>query len=91
MFFLDTFARLTGHIREPGSAIPILRLHTITPGAMHSELLRANRFTATTPFDPQSEEWGFNFGRGMRRKGEELAWVSYNRSYHLVLGERAAV
>ena len=34
------------------------------------------------PFDPNSTDWGFNFGRGMRRKGEELAWVSYNRSYN---------
>jgi hypothetical protein len=34
------------------------------------------------PFDPNNTDWGFNFGRGMRRKGEELAWVSYNRSYN---------
>lgn len=34
------------------------------------------------PFDPQSADWGFNFGRGIRRKGEEMAWVSYNRSYN---------
>jgi len=36
----------------------------------------------TLPFDPQSEEWGFNFGRGIRRRGEEMAWVSRNRSYN---------
>lgn len=34
------------------------------------------------PFDPKTEEWGFNFGRGIRRRGEELAWVSYNRNYN---------
>lgn len=34
------------------------------------------------PFDPNSADWGFNFGRGIRRKGEEMAWVSYNRSYN---------
>lgn len=34
------------------------------------------------PFDPRTESWGFNFGRGIRRKGEEMAWVSYNRSYN---------
>jgi hypothetical protein len=31
-------------------------------------------------FDPTTETWGFNFGRGIRRRGEEMAWVSYNRS-----------
>jgi hypothetical protein len=34
------------------------------------------------PFDPGTETWGFNFGRGIRRRGEEMAWVSYNRSYN---------
>src|SRR5690606_22109667 len=34
------------------------------------------------PFDPESEAWGFNFGRGIRRRGEEMAWVSYNRTYN---------
>jgi hypothetical protein len=34
------------------------------------------------PFDPTSEAWGFNFGRGIRRRGEEMAWVSYNRNYN---------
>jgi hypothetical protein len=38
------------------------------------------------PFDPQSENWGFNFGRGIRRKGEEMAWVSYNRTYNPSIG-----
>ena len=33
------------------------------------------------PFDPTTTEWGFNFGRGIRRRGEEMAWVSYNRGY----------
>jgi hypothetical protein len=36
----------------------------------------------TLPFDPSTEDWGFNFGRGIRRKGEEMAWVSRNRSYN---------
>lgn len=34
------------------------------------------------PFDPNSDTWGFNFGRGIRRRGEEMAWVSRNRSYN---------
>ena len=34
------------------------------------------------PFDPAIETWGFNFGRGIRRRGEEMAWVSQNRSYN---------
>jgi hypothetical protein len=34
------------------------------------------------PFDPRTEEWGFNFGRGIRRRGEEMAWVSYNRTFN---------
>lgn len=33
-------------------------------------------------FDPNADAWGFNFGRGIRRKGEEMAWVSYNRTYN---------
>lgn len=36
----------------------------------------------TLPFDPSIDTWGFNFGRGIRRRGEEMAWVSYNRSYN---------
>ena len=34
------------------------------------------------PFDPSIETWGFNFGRGIRRRGEEMAWVSQNRTYN---------
>jgi hypothetical protein len=36
----------------------------------------------TLPFDPSIETWGFNFGRGIRRRGEEMAWVSRNRTYN---------
>ena len=36
----------------------------------------------TLPFDPTNDSWGFNFGRSIRRKGEEVAWVSRNRSYN---------
>ena len=36
----------------------------------------------TLSFDPTSDSWGFNFGRGIRRRGEEIAWVSRNRSYN---------
>ena len=34
------------------------------------------------PIDPNMTTWGFNFGRGIRRRGEEMAWVSYNRTYN---------
>jgi hypothetical protein len=34
------------------------------------------------PFDPNVDTWGFNFGRGIRRRNEEMAWVSYNRTYN---------
>jgi len=34
------------------------------------------------PMDPKITTWGFNFGRGIRRRGEEMAWVSYNRTYN---------
>ena len=34
------------------------------------------------PFDPSTADWGFNFGRGIRRRGEEMAWVSRNRTYN---------
>lgn len=34
------------------------------------------------PFDPTIDGWGFNFGRAIRRRGEETAWVSRNRSYN---------
>ena len=36
----------------------------------------------TLSFDPTTDSWGFNFGRGIRRRGEEIAWVSRNRSYN---------
>src|SRR5688572_29169276 len=36
----------------------------------------------TLPFDPAIDTWGFNFGRSIRRRGEEVAWVSRNRSYN---------
>ena len=36
----------------------------------------------TLSFDPTTDAWGFNFGRGIRRRGEEIAWVSRNRSYN---------
>jgi hypothetical protein len=36
----------------------------------------------TLPFDPAIDTWGFNFGRGIRRRGEEIAWVSRNRTYN---------
>ena len=34
------------------------------------------------PFDLSTTDWGFNFGRGIRRRGEEMAWVSRNRTYN---------
>jgi len=34
----------------------------------------------TLPFDASTTDWGFNFGRGIRRRGEEMAWVSRNRT-----------
>jgi len=33
-------------------------------------------------FDPDAEAWGFNFARSIRRRGEEIAWVTRNRSYN---------
>jgi hypothetical protein len=40
------------------------------------------------PFDPSLETWGFNFGRGIRRRNEEMAWVSLDRSYNpTIMGE----
>ena len=36
----------------------------------------------TLPFDNNVSTWGFNFSRSIRRKGEEVAWVSRNRSYN---------
>ncbi len=34
------------------------------------------------PFDPAIDTWGFNFGRSIRRRGEEMVWVSRNRTYN---------
>ncbi len=34
------------------------------------------------PMDPNTEQWGFNFGRGIRRRNEEMAWVSFNRGFN---------
>jgi len=34
------------------------------------------------PMDPNTEDWGFNFGRGIRRRNEEMAWVSFNRQFN---------
>ena len=40
------------------------------------------------PFDPSLDTWGFNFGRGIRRKNEEMAWVSLDRQYNpTIMGE----
>lgn len=40
------------------------------------------------PFDPRIDTWGFNFGRGIRRRNEEMAWVSLDRSYNpTIMGE----
>ena len=33
------------------------------------------------PFEPSIDTWGFNFARAIRRRGEEVVWVSRNRSY----------
>jgi hypothetical protein len=42
----------------------------------------------TLPFDPAVDTWGFNFGRSIRRRGEEMVWVSRNRSYNAsILGQ----
>lgn len=32
-------------------------------------------------FDPRNDTWAMNFGRAIRRKGEEMAWVERNRGY----------
>ncbi|MEX0965297.1 MAG: DUF5916 domain-containing protein [Pseudohongiellaceae bacterium] len=40
------------------------------------------------PFDPALDTWGFNFGRGIRRRNEEMAWVSLDRTYNpTIMGE----
>ena len=40
------------------------------------------------PFDPRLDTWGFNFGRGIRRRNEEMSWVSLDRTYNpTIMGE----
>ena len=34
------------------------------------------------PFNPNIDTWGINFARGIRRQGEEVVWVSRNRTYN---------
>lgn len=34
------------------------------------------------PFDPGIDTWGFNVSRAIRRRGEEVVWVSRNRTFH---------
>jgi hypothetical protein len=34
------------------------------------------------PFDPGIESWGFNVSRAIRRRGEEMLWVSRNRTWN---------
>ena len=36
----------------------------------------------TLPFNANIDTWGMNFARGIRRKGEEVVWVSRNRTYN---------
>ena len=44
------------------------------------------------PFDPSLDTWGFNFGRGIRRRNEEIAWVSLDRSYNpTIMGEMSGM
>ncbi len=42
----------------------------------------------TLPFDPNMESWGFNVSRAIRRRGEEMVWVSRNRTWNpSIVGE----
>lgn len=44
------------------------------------------------PFDPNLDTWGFNFGRGIRRRNEEMAWVSLDRTYNpSIMGEMSGM
>ncbi len=44
------------------------------------------------PFDPSIDTWGFNFGRGIRRRNEEMAWVSLDRQYNpTIMGEMSGM
>ena len=36
----------------------------------------------TLPFDPTIDSWGFNVSRAIRRRGEEMLWVSRNRTWN---------
>lgn len=36
----------------------------------------------TLPFDPAIDTWGFNVSRAIRRRGEEMLWVSRNRTWN---------
>jgi hypothetical protein len=36
----------------------------------------------TLPFDPDIDSWGFNVSRAIRRRGEEILWVSRNRTWN---------
>ncbi len=43
-------------------------------------------------FDPALDTWGFNFGRGIRRRNEEMAWVSLDRNYNpTIMGEMSGM
>ncbi len=43
-------------------------------------------------FDPNLDTWGFNFGRGIRRRNEEMAWVSLDRNYNpTIMGEMSGM
>ena len=44
------------------------------------------------PFDPNLDTWGFNFGRGIRRRNEEMSWVSLDRTYNpTIMGEMSGM
>lgn len=45
----------------------------------------------TLNFNPQSETWGINFQRTIRRKSEELMWSGYRRNQGLFLPINAGV
>ncbi|MDP1569657.1 MAG: DUF5916 domain-containing protein [Vicinamibacterales bacterium] len=45
----------------------------------------------TLNFNPQSESWGINFQRTIRRKSEELVWSGYRRNQGLFLPINAGV
>ena len=36
----------------------------------------------TLPFDPAIDSWGFNVSRAIRRRGEEILWVSRTRTWN---------